>query len=102
MTRGVPGKSVVRLALLNTVTNDLEERLTNEVTVYAKNCRIRVAETKDDWSCRRFSRFLVVIFDRGSIRTGPLDSPALSATAAAFDGLFTGLLHACLFLAWFL
>lgn len=49
-----------RLVLLNIVINDLEERLINEVTVYAENHRIKVAGTKGDWSCRRFSQYLVV------------------------------------------
>lgn len=37
-----------RLVLLNIVINDLEERLSNEVTVYAENHKIRVAGTKSD------------------------------------------------------
>lgn len=48
-----------RLVLLHIVINDLEERLSNEVTVYAVNHKIRVAGTKGDWSCRRFSQYLV-------------------------------------------
>lgn len=55
----LPGGSVLRLVLLNTVINGLEERLSNEVTVYAENHRIRVPETKAGCSCRRFSQYLV-------------------------------------------
>lgn len=49
-----------RLVLLNTVTNDLEERLSNKETVYAENHKIRVIETKSGWNCRRFSQYLFV------------------------------------------
>lgn len=49
-----------RLVLLKVVINDLEERLNNEVTVCAENHKIKVAETKGVWSCRRFSQYLVV------------------------------------------
>lgn len=49
-----------RLVLLNIVINGLEERLSNEVTVGAENHKIRVAETRGGWDCRRFSQFLLV------------------------------------------
>lgn len=51
---------MLRLVLLNQVVNCLEERLRNEVTVYAENHRIRVADTEAGCSCRRFSQYLVV------------------------------------------
>lgn len=51
---------MLRLVLLNTVKNGLEERLSNEVTVYAENHRIRVAETKAGCGCRSFSQYLVI------------------------------------------
>lgn len=46
--------------LLNIVINHLEERFSNEVSVYAENHKIRIAETEGGWSCRRFSQYLVV------------------------------------------
>lgn len=46
--------------MFNRVINYLEETLSNEVTVYAENHKIKVAGTKGDWSCRRFSQYLVV------------------------------------------
>lgn len=49
---------MLRLVLLNQVINGLEERLSNEVTVYAENHRIRVVETKA--GCRKFSQYSVV------------------------------------------
>ena len=49
-----------RLVLPNTLISDLEDRLSNEVTAYAEKHKIRVAETKGGWSCRRFSQYVVV------------------------------------------
>jgi len=51
---------VFSLVLFNIVINDLEETLSSEVTAWAENHKIRVAETKGGWSCRRFSQYLVV------------------------------------------
>lgn len=51
---------MLRLVLLNQVINGLEERLSNEVTVYAENHGTKVGETKAGCSCRRFSQYLVV------------------------------------------
>lgn len=49
-----------RFVLLSIVRSDLDGSLSNEVTVYAENHRIRGAGTKGDWSCRRFSQYLFV------------------------------------------
>jgi len=56
----------------STVANDLEQRLNNEVAIYAKNCKMRVVETKYD----ELQKVLVLFGGiKGNIITEPLDCP---------------------------